>query len=291
MNNRAKVVAITSMKGGAGKTSLTSLLARYYAERQGKQVLVVDFDSSAGITGLLHHQVVTKDTPSIVEILQDVKQYTDPNETFSRALIRTGLEKSKGWTDNGGSLLLLPSKPTLDVLLKNTNRNLLNAALTHLELPKNTIILIDSGPDSINISMAIRSADVVFLPIRINRQMVYPMIDTLRVIKENQLKSNRPFFGGLLINQKITAQWEEEYIESFSKVFNSLRLGIELMVSYENLFIIMEQSRYIQRGNHITWAIRDEIFDPIRQMASVIDRTPINNLTENKNGKPTIKQF
>ena len=56
MNNRAKVVAIASLKGGSGKTSLTSLLARYYAETENKQVLVVDFDSGAGLTSLLYNQ-------------------------------------------------------------------------------------------------------------------------------------------------------------------------------------------------------------------------------------------
>lgn len=285
MINQAKVVSILSMKGGAGKTSITSLLARYYAEAEGKQVLVVDFDSSAGITGLLTNQIVTKDTPSVVEMLQDVMQYTDPNKTFSRALIKTKLEKSKGWIDNGGSILLIPCKPALDNLLRRTDRNLLNSALGLLQLPKNCIILIDSGPDAININMAAGSADIVFSPIRINRQAIYPLVDTLRVIIYHQLKNKKPLFGGLVINQKIQAQWEENYIESFTNLFDSLRHKIKLTCSYENLFIIMEQSRFIQRGKHMTWSIRDEIFDPIRQMALVIDQSQPTDQVEKKYGK------
>ncbi len=67
--NRAKVVTITSRKGGAGKTAITSLLARYLVEIENRKVLVVDFDGRGGITSLFNHKPVTATTPSIVELL------------------------------------------------------------------------------------------------------------------------------------------------------------------------------------------------------------------------------
>jgi chromosome partitioning protein len=191
MNKRAKVVAITSLKGGSGKTSLTSLLARYYAETENKQVLVVDFDSGAGMTSLLHNHVAKDGTPSILEVLQDVKHYSDPRETFSRAVIHTELEKSKGWKKNTGAIFLLPCKPALDDFLRGNTRNLLNAAISHLGLSDDYIILVDSGPEKVNVIMAVGCADVVFIPTRIRPQYVQPSIYTLQPIMDFQKIFNR----------------------------------------------------------------------------------------------------
>jgi CO dehydrogenase nickel-insertion accessory protein CooC1 len=39
VDKRAKIITITSRKGGVGKTAITSLLARYFTEVEGKKVL------------------------------------------------------------------------------------------------------------------------------------------------------------------------------------------------------------------------------------------------------------
>ena len=194
MNNRAKVVSITSLKGGSGKTSITSLLARYYAEVEGKQVLVVDFDSGAGMTSLLNNQVVNNKTATIVEMLQDVKHYVDPRETFSQAVIHTELEKSKGWKKNKGAIFLLPCKPALDNFLRGAKRNLLHAAINLLGLSDDYIVLVDSGPEKVNVYMAVGCADVVFIPTRIRLQYIQPSVYTLHPISCFQKEFNRPIF-------------------------------------------------------------------------------------------------
>jgi chromosome partitioning protein len=280
MSNRAQVIAITSLKGGSGKTSLTSLLARYYAETKGKQVLVVDFDSGAGMTALLVDKYVNDEADTIVEVLQDVKHYVDPRETFSRAVIYTGLEKSKGWEKNNGSIILIPSKPTLGNLINDTNRNLLDAAISLLHLSDDYIVLIDSGPDLMNALLAIGCADVVFIPTRIRLQYVQPSIDTLRAIRYFQKKNNSPSFGGWIYIQRTETQWEKEYLEKFTILFETFLQKSNMMCTDEDLIIQMIPSRFIQRGNHLTWSIRDDIFDPIRQMAEKIHQFQITDYQE-----------
>jgi len=284
MNNRAKVVAITSLKGGSGKTSLTSLLARYYAETENKQVLVVDFDSGAGMTSLLHNQVTKDGTPSILEVLQDVKHYADPRETFMRAVIPTELEKSKGWKKNTGAIFLLPCKPALDNFLKGTTRNLLHAAISLLGLSDDYIILIDSGPDKVNVYLAVGCADVVFIPTRLRRQYVQPSIYTLQPIMNFQKELNRPSFGGWVYIQNFETQWEEEFLENFLKLCETYFQKLNVKCIDENLFIQLKPSRFIQRGNHMTWSMRDDIFLPIQQMAKVIEQTEIIDNKELRDG-------
>ncbi|MFO7942911.1 MAG: AAA family ATPase [Anaerolineales bacterium] len=145
MENRPIIVAVTSRKGGVGKTVSTSLLARYFTEVEGKSVVIVDLDARGGITSLLHDQPISKNEKSVVEILTAVHQQESVRDLFTKALIETGLEKSKHWDDNGGSLYLLPSKPSLDSVLSEKPATLLRTALHSLELPEGHVIRIDTG--------------------------------------------------------------------------------------------------------------------------------------------------
>jgi MinD-like ATPase involved in chromosome partitioning or flagellar assembly len=270
MKNRAKVVAITSFKGGSGKTSLTYLLARYYAETENKQVLVVDFDSGAGLTSLLYDRHIQDETISIVEVLYDVMHYVNPNESFQRAIIQTRHQYSNS---NQGSIFLLPSKPTLDNLLAGTNRNLLNAAIGQLNLPDDYIILIDSGPNAVNVRSAIQSADVVFIPFQFSRQDAFPAIDTLIYVLQCQWEKDLPYFGGWVYIQAINTQWEKHYLANVKEAYQEIRYSNRIVCPTQDPFIQMKPSRIIHRGVHMTWSIRDELFDPIRKMAARIKRT------------------
>lgn len=269
LRNRAKIVAIASLKGGSGKTSLTSLLARYYAEVEGKQVLAVDFDSGAGLTSLLYDQYLGQETLSIVEVLQDVMHYVNPNESFQGSLIQTGgpsRQKSQG------SIYLLPSKPALYHLLARSNRNLLDALIGLLDLPADHIILIDSGPNTVNVRHAIDAADVAFIPFQFSRQDAFPAIDTLSYVIQSQQEKDRPYFGGWVYIQDLKTQWEQRYLTNVKEVFRDIRKSTGVICPNQDPFIQMRPSRIIHRGKHLEWSIRDELFDPIRIMTAVVSR-------------------
>ena len=270
MNNRAKVVAITSLKGGSGKTSLTSLLARYYAEAEGKQVLVVDYDSGAGLTSLLYDQHIKEETASIVEVLFEVRHYVNPSDTFQQAIIPTGHPNRE---KDQGSIFLLPSKPALDNLLAGTNRNLLKSAIGLLNLSDDYIILIDSGPNAANVSSAIQSADVVFIPFQFSRQDAFPAIDTLINVIQSQKQNGLPYFGGWVYIQAIKTQWETHYLANIKEAYKKTRYSTSILCPNQDPFIHMKPSRVIHRGVHMSWSIRDELFDPIREMVAVIKQT------------------
>jgi len=269
MNNRAKVIAIASLKGGSGKTSITSLLARYYAEVEGKQVLVIDFDSGAGLTSLLYDSHIKAEVPSIVEVLEDVMHYTNPYESYQQAIIQTRHQYDNS---NQGSIYLLPSKPALDNLLVGTNRNLLKAAIDQLALPADYIVLIDSGPNAVNVSNAIKSADVVFIPFQFSRQDAFPVVETLTYVLHCQQEKNLPYLGGWVYIQDINTHWEKLYLANVQEVIKEFRYSNSIMCPNQNPFIQMKPSRVIHRGVHMTWSIRDELFDPIREMAAVIKK-------------------
>ncbi len=278
MSNRAKIVAIVSLKGGSGKTSLTSLLARYYAEVEGKQVLAVDYDSGAGLTSLLYDQYLGQETFSIVEVLQDLMRFVNPIESYQQALIHTGLPYIQ---NSQGSIYLLPSKPALNHLLARCNRNLLNKFIGLLGLPADHIILIDSGPYTVNVRHAIEAADVAFIPFQFSRQDAFPAIDTLSYVIQSQQDKDRPYLGGWVYIQDLKTYWEQHYLENVKEVFRDIRNSTRVMCPSKDPFIKMKPSRIIHRGVHMSWSIRDDLFDPIRKMADMVSRAAKRAVLEN----------
>lgn len=267
---RAKIITITSRKGGAGKTAITSILARYLTEIEGKQVLVVDFDGRGGITSLFHHDPITAATPSIVELLLEAAQQRDLTEIFSQAAIQINTNSSLNWEDNGGALYLLPSKPILDDFLTQRNSTLLKTALNNLNLPQECIIFIDSGPDHQNITMSIAASDIVFVPMVLSKQDVHPTVETLRYIHREQKNSGNAVLGALIVNRVGDTQWEESYITNYQKLLDRFRNKSGILSIKEDWFIRLKQSRIIQRGKHLNWSWREDILESARQIAEVI---------------------
>ena len=278
MGKQALIVTIASMKGGVGKTAITSLLARYLAEIEGKQVLVVDFDGRGGITSLLHHEPLTANNPTIIDILLTAFQGMDPKDAFSQAVIQTNLGTKYGWDDKGGSIFLIPNKPTLDDILVEMDSGLLKAALHNLDLPENQIILIDSGADSLNVKMSIAAADIVFLPLILSKQDVHPSVETLRAIVLEQKENGTPLFGGIVINQNGDAQWERTYLANYQKLIDSFTKKVNLKCSGEKILFPLRQSRIIRRGTHLSWSWREDIQNSTREIIETIKNFETNRV-------------
>lgn len=270
MENRPVIVVVTSRKGGVGKTVSTSLLARYFTEVEGKCVVVVDLDPRGGITSLLHDQPISKNEKSVVEILTATHQEEGVRDLFTKALIETGLENSKHWEDKGGSLFLLPSKPSLDSVLSGKPASLLRTTLHNLELPKEYAILVDTGSDSNSVRMGVAAADVVFLPLKYSRQDVRPAVETLRTIVMEQRGNGKAVLGGLVINGASDTQWEAGYENRFKELFGRFRQKTGFASATENPFIHLRQSRLIQRGTYMDWSLRDDFSETGQKMAAAV---------------------
>jgi len=270
--NRAKVVTITSRKGGAGKTAITSLLARYLVEIEKRKVLVVDFDGRGGMTSLFNHEPVTSTTPSIVELLLQANQQLNMADLISQAVIPIENNDTLKWRKNRGRLYLIPSKPSLDAVLIGNNSILLKSVLNNLTLSKEWIILIDSGPDSKNIEMSLVAAGLVFVPIILGKQDVHPTIETIHSIIDEQRNNGKPIFGGLIINRSGQTQWEDSYVSSYQELVDLLKNDSGLLTMTTDLYIELKQSRIIQRGKHLSWSWRKDILKSAKRIAAIIQQ-------------------
>jgi len=225
MANRSKVITFASRKGGVGKSTCVTLLARYYAEVEGRKVIIIDLDARGGATYLLTHVDLGKEDLSISEVIQVASNQGNFQDVFNQAVIDTGLSKNKNWVDNGGRLFLLPSKPNLDTVLASTHHSLLGSVIRNISLPDDVLILIDPGSNSDSVLSGVSAADVVFLPLLMSQLDVKPVFETLRTILRAQRESenNKPILGGFIFNQPRPTKWTEEYIKQYSLVLEEYR--------------------------------------------------------------------
>jgi len=272
MANRAKVITLTSRKGGVGKTACTGLLARYFVEVEGKNVVVIDLDARGGVTSLLPDVNLGEEDLSISEVIQAAGNQGNFQDIFNQSIFDTDLSKNKNWIDNGGRLFLLPSKRNLDTVLANNHFSLLGKVIREITLPDNVLILIDTGSSTESVLAGVGAADVVFVPLIMSRQDIPPVFETLRTISmmQRQREDKKPAMGGFIINQPGDTQWEEEYVKQYTLTLGEYKKESGLRCMSEDLFFYLKTSRLIRRGAFLEWALRKDFYMFAKKIADIV---------------------
>ena len=272
MANRAKVITLKSRKGGVGKTACTGLLARYFVEVEGKNVVVIDLDARGGVTSLLTDVNLGEEDLSISEVIQAAGNQGNFQDIFNQSIFDTDLSKNKNWIDNGGRLFLLPSKRNLDTVLANNHFSLLGKVIREITLPDNVLILIDTGSSSESVLAGVGAADVVFVPLIMSRQDIPPVFETLRTINmmQRQREDKKPALGGFIINQPGDTQWEEEYVKQYTLTLGEYKKESGLHCMSEDLFFYLKTSRLIRRGAFLEWTLRKDFYMFAKKIADIV---------------------
>jgi MinD-like ATPase involved in chromosome partitioning or flagellar assembly len=272
MSNNAKIITFTSRKGGVGKTACTGLMARYYAEVEGKNVVVIDLDARGGVTSLLTDVNLGGDDLSISEVIQAAGSQSNFQDIFNQAIFDTGLSKNQNWRDNGGRVFLLPSKLNLDTVLANNHFSLLRSVIREIPIPDDMLVLIDTGSSSESVLAGVGAADVVFVPLIMSRQDIPPVFETLRtiILMQREREHNRPAMGGFIINQPGDTQWEEEYIKQYTVTLDEYRKESNLRCASEDLFFFLQASRLIRRGAYLEWTLRKDFYLFAKALADIV---------------------
>ncbi len=198
------VVAIASMKGGVGKTTLSAMIAKFIVERRGTPVTVIDLDPQRGATILLLGAEYSSQHsgPAIFEILQSERRNIPSTELFYQALKASPYD---------GRIRVVPSDGSLARLRgPETPRNLLALALQDAPLGPDETVIIDTSPDVTFCEMGIAGADLVFVPITMSHQSGVPTLNTLQAI----LMAEKAI-GGLVPTLVGRAKWQEARVESW----------------------------------------------------------------------------
>ena len=272
MSNRAKVISFASRKGGVGKTVCTGLMARYFTEVEGKNVIVIDLDGRGGVTSLLANVNTGKEDLSISEVIQTAGNQRNFQDVFRQSIFDTGLSKNKNWSDNGGKLFLLPSKPNLETVLSNNHSSLLEVVIRNTPLPDDVLILIDTGSSQDSVLASIRAADIVFVPLIMSRQDNLPLFSTLSIINvlQKQRGDSSPVMGGLIINQPGDTQREEEYINTYRLTLDEYIIESNLRCVSEDQFFFLTTSGLIRSGAYLEQALQKDFYALAKKLAKIV---------------------
>ena len=82
------VLTVASMKGGVGKSTLSTMIAKFIVDRRGTPVTVVDFDPQRGATILLLGAEYARQQsgPGVYEILTSEQENIPSTELFYQAV-------------------------------------------------------------------------------------------------------------------------------------------------------------------------------------------------------------
>jgi hypothetical protein len=166
-----KILTITSMKGGVGKTTISAMLARYAIDAAPHPVLVVDLDPQAGISSLLLGGKIRG--PTTADVLD-----SETRGTSSVGLFQEAVRPSR-YSDQ---ILVVPSGADLARFAAAGNSNppdLLARAFQGAPIPANTLVIVDTGTSPGLVRLGIPAASVIVIPIMLSQQTARPTINTL----------------------------------------------------------------------------------------------------------------
>lgn len=169
--NKPITVCVINLKGGVGKSTITSLLSRYAFNTKKMDVLAIDLDPQANLSqGLMHQSYSTflaQKSGSIVEVFSG---YVPPKKGSGGAQPVTAESVSELILESGDKKLeLIPSRFDFSDALTDAVRpdpKILSRFLS-ANFKNKDIIFIDCSPtESVFTTAAYHASDYVLIPVK-----------------------------------------------------------------------------------------------------------------------------
>jgi cellulose biosynthesis protein BcsQ len=198
------VITIANMKGGVGKSTLSTMLAKFIADHRQSPVTVIDLDPQRGATILLlgAGHVRKQTGPGICNILESELDNIPSSELFLQSRVVSPYNEL---------IHVIPADASLARHRgPETPRELLGLAIQDATLKPGEIIIVDTSPDVTFCEMGIQAADVVFIPITMSHQSGIPTLNTLQAALYAEKK-----IGGLIPTLLGKAKWQTKRVEAW----------------------------------------------------------------------------
>lgn len=166
-------ICVINLKGGVGKSTITSLLSRYAYASRGLDVLVVDLDPQANLSQSLmsrsYHDLLNRRAPSIVEIFNGYIPPSQPTQSAQPLSTSSAVVTVIQSNNEKRSLQLLPSRfdfsDNLTSALRPDPRVLARYLSNNFQ--DKDVILIDCAPtESILTHAAYHASGLVLVPVK-----------------------------------------------------------------------------------------------------------------------------
>ena len=204
------VVSIINLKGGVGKTTVATLLARDAAKR-GIRVLAVDMDPQANLSQALlteseYKQFMADREPSVVELFNGYRPASGENPALQP------LDDIMKQVGNNREFHILPSRFDFsDNLISSVkpDETVLARYIASGMKRKKDLILIDCAPtESIITRTAYHASRYIFVPVRTEffSTIGFPLLKTSLDDFLSRNRGHRLDVCGVLINNSVTQE-------------------------------------------------------------------------------------
>ncbi len=205
----AHVISLLNMKGGVGKTTLAVNLAYHMSHREGKKVLLIDFDPQFNATQYTMHfktfDTHRKSAGTIADLLID-QPLLQVSPKKKKKDIRKVIYNLYDKPASGARLDLLPAELTLAYIVKNPSQ-MDSRLIKVLEPVRNDydFIFIDCAPtDSVLTTMALNASNFVLTPMRPDRFSIlgyFNLRETIQTFRDNCTNPNDVKELGIVFTQ------------------------------------------------------------------------------------------
>ena len=167
-NNGPTCIAVINMKGGVGKTTIASLLARHAARTRNMNTLAIDLDPQANLSQVLmgansYRSFINSKAPSIVEVFRGYVPTTDDSPSPST------LNTSNAVRRISPNLRLIPSRFDFSDNLVNSVKPdpRVLARLIAGNFQDTDLVIIDCAPtESVFTQAAYHASRYILVPVK-----------------------------------------------------------------------------------------------------------------------------
>lgn len=238
---KGKIITVTSVKGGVGKTTFTLSLAALY-EKQKKKVLVIDMDLFSGDVAAILNVDVKKDIYTLFEDITnnnfyDLDSYITKKSDYLDVL---AAPKDSRYASKMSStflnLMFSQVSTRYDVILVDTNHFLNEINLVTFDKSDSIIYLINNtvmnlknmrSMISIFTDMKLNRYKIVLYEAREKRRTMFSKFDIKNIIKDNidYIVSNDFYIKDidrLIVDNKFIAESLKIIDKKNSRIFNKI---------------------------------------------------------------------
>jgi ATPases involved in chromosome partitioning len=242
------VLAVTNLKGGVGKTTLSVMMSLYAVNHLGLDVLLIDMDPQSGTSSLLLGGNIEGIT--ISDALEAAMDGNPPEEMMMTA-VRPSIANPH--------IRVIPSDRRLTNFATNgAPVDLLNYCINSITIPEEMLVIVDTGTSPALVSMGIAAANAVLIPVTMSRQTVRPTANTLSYI----IRAHKRLLGLVPVGAG-TATWEQDVLTSWTGKLAEIPAIVE---EGGVVFPPMPHSKAVVRGNWITSSIPEKFLPTLSQI-------------------------
>ena len=210
------VITIGNFKGGVGKTTVSTLLSYIASERDGKKVLLVDFDPQGNAT-----QIMKRTYPEAI----------DEKQTFIDALKKGELEDSI--INLSTKLSLIPADSSLanlsDIIAKTDivkKRYILKSVIDQIKKDYDFDYIFIDVPPTINSDFtnnAVYASDYIAMVFQTQQSAYESSLSFVNFLRDRKKESNLPFelIGAIPVLIKKNGNIDEQILEISKKTFSN----------------------------------------------------------------------